>query len=74
MGAYTQLRRDQPAGEGEVSSPTVEVTFTAASPGVTVVELVHTGWERRPDGADARSNYDSGWDVVLGRYVRRIAY
>ncbi len=35
------------------------------SGGSTLVELTHTGWERRPDGAQARENYDSGWDFVL---------
>ncbi|NEA32128.1 SRPBCC domain-containing protein [Streptomyces sp. SID13031] len=35
----------------------------------TEVELVHTGWERRPDGADARESYNTGWDYVLDFYV-----
>ena len=46
----------------------VEVTFVEAPDG-TKVELVHTGWDRRPDAGDARSNYDSGWDLVFGRYA-----
>ncbi|AEG43561.1 SRPBCC domain-containing protein [Isoptericola variabilis] len=46
----------------------VEVTFRAA-PGGTAVELVHTGWDRRPDGGDARGRYDSGWDLVLRGYA-----
>jgi uncharacterized protein YndB with AHSA1/START domain len=51
----------------------VEVTFAAQSPSVTKIELTHSGWERRPDGANARSGYDSGWDVVLGWYSRGAA-
>lgn len=46
----------------------VTVTFTPVG-GDTEVELVHSGWERRPDGIRARTGYDTGWDYVLGRYV-----
>ena len=31
----------------------------------TEVRLVHTGWDNRPDGARARTGYDTGWDIVL---------
>jgi uncharacterized protein YndB with AHSA1/START domain len=51
---------------------TVSVTFHDAPDG-TRVELVHSGWERRPDGVRARAGYDTGWDYVLGRYVTRVA-
>jgi len=46
----------------------VTVTFTPVDDG-TEVALVHSGWERRPDGARARAGYDTGWDYVLGQYV-----
>jgi hypothetical protein len=46
----------------------VTVTFTPVGDD-TEVELVHSGWERRPDGVRARTGYDTGWDYVLGRYV-----
>jgi hypothetical protein len=46
----------------------VTVTFTAVDEG-TEVELVHSGWERRPDGVRARAGYDTGWDYVLAQYV-----
>jgi hypothetical protein len=55
-------------GTPEDEATEVEVTFTAAATG-TVVELVHTGWEHRPDGEGARQGYDGGWVVVLARYV-----
>lgn len=42
----------------------VEVRFTAENGG-TRVDLEHRGW----DDAEGRSNYDTGWDFVLGRYV-----
>ena len=44
----------------------VTVRFQAA-PGGTEVELTHTGWHRRRDGARIRANYDSGWVLVLDR-------
>jgi hypothetical protein len=46
----------------------VTVTFTAVDDG-TEVELVHTGWERRPDGVRARASYDTGWAYVLAQYA-----
>ncbi|GAA1548465.1 SRPBCC domain-containing protein [Kribbella lupini] len=36
--------------------------------GSTLVELTHTGWERVPDGAQVRANYDTGWAFVLRRF------
>jgi uncharacterized protein YndB with AHSA1/START domain len=60
-------------GNPEVEAGTVEVTFTLSSSGGTVVELVHSGWDRRPDGARARTSYDTGWDTVIGRFVLFIA-
>ncbi len=46
----------------------VTVTFREEKEG-TVVELVHTGWETLGEQALAtREGYDSGWDVVLGKY------
>jgi uncharacterized protein YndB with AHSA1/START domain len=53
------------AGTAETEATRVEVTFTQSGPGSTVVRLVHSGWESRPDGASARENYDSGWDPVV---------
>ncbi len=55
-------------GTPEAEATLVEVTFRPAGVG-TVVELVHTGWDRRPDGAEARSEYDGGWERVLDRYA-----
>ncbi|GAB2672386.1 SRPBCC domain-containing protein [Kribbella swartbergensis] len=50
----------------------VTVTFTAVEGG-TEVQLVHTGWERRPDGLRARVNYDTGWELVLGTYATALS-
>jgi uncharacterized protein YndB with AHSA1/START domain len=47
----------------------VEVTFSADGAG-TRVDLVHTDWEKLGDrAAESIKGYDSGWDLVLGRYV-----
>jgi len=45
----------------------VEVEFVPEGAG-TRVELEHRGWERLEDGPEARANYDTGWEFVLGRY------
>jgi uncharacterized protein YndB with AHSA1/START domain len=44
----------------------VEVRF-APEDGGTRVELEHRGWEKC--GPGERSNYDGGWEYVLGTYV-----
>jgi uncharacterized protein YndB with AHSA1/START domain len=55
-------------GAPEEAATLVEVTFTE-SPDGTIVQLAHTGWDRRADGQAARRNYDSGWDHVVGRFA-----
>ena len=59
-------------GNPESEAGLVEVTFTPDTSGDTVVELVHTGWERRADGARAREGYDTGWNIVLNQFVRTV--
>jgi len=56
-------------GTPPAEATSVEVTFTASGRGSTVVRLVHSGWERRPDGAAARDGYDSGWDPVISAFA-----
>ena len=47
----------------------LELRFTPTTGG-TQVDLEHRGWERRiEDGAAMRSSYDTGWDMVIERYV-----
>ncbi len=55
-------------GNDPARATELEVRFSETSDG-TRVHLRHTGWEARDDGAAARSDYDSGWDKVLGHYV-----
>lgn len=57
------------AGTPAEEATSVEVTFTAGEPGQTVVELVHSGWQNRPDGAAARDGYEAGWNPVMGHYA-----
>lgn len=58
------------AGTPVAEATSVEVTFTPAEEGHTVVELVHSGWENRPDGSAARAGYETGWDPVIKHYIR----
>jgi hypothetical protein len=55
-------------GSDPAQATELEVRFTAVPEG-TQVDLEHRGWERRVDGAEARPSYDSGWDMVLARYL-----
>ena len=61
------------AGTPEAEAGLVEVTFTPSGPGCTLVALVHTGWENRPDGARARASYQAGWDPVIAQYASAAA-
>jgi uncharacterized protein YndB with AHSA1/START domain len=49
----------------------VEVTFTPDADGGTVVELVHSGWERWADGEAQAENYRQGWNPVLSAFADR---
>jgi uncharacterized protein YndB with AHSA1/START domain len=55
-------------GNGPDDATTVTVRFTAVDSG-TLVELTHSGWHRRPDGATARSNYANGWITTLTAFA-----
>jgi uncharacterized protein YndB with AHSA1/START domain len=53
------------------SEPTeVDVRFIAETPGVTLVELEHRGWERLGDqGPQTRASYLNGWPGVIRRFA-----
>jgi len=61
------------AGTPVAEATSIEVTFTAGRPGETVVQLVHSGWNLRPDGEQARTGYETGWDPVIASYARQAA-
>jgi len=71
----TVIRSDPPkeltltwhAGRPAENPTLLEITFTAAPEG-TVVELVHSGWERWEDGETAANGYLEGWNAVLSRF------
>ena len=54
-------------------APATEVTVRFAAEGEdTRVDLEHGGWEGYgEEAADEAAEYDSGWDIVLGRYTGR---
>jgi uncharacterized protein YndB with AHSA1/START domain len=50
----------------------VEVRFLPDGEG-TRVELEHRGWEQLAERAtEKRNDYDTGWGVVLGKFVERM--
>jgi uncharacterized protein YndB with AHSA1/START domain len=66
-----RLRIDWKPNDDDRPPTDLEVTFAADPTGGTVVELVHSGWERLGSdvGAIARAEYaaEGGWGVVLER-------
>jgi uncharacterized protein YciI/uncharacterized protein YndB with AHSA1/START domain len=58
-------------GASQDEATDVVVTF-AAGDGVTVVTLVHSGWEAVDDPAGAAHEYGRGWPLVLGAYADRV--
>ncbi|HKH88308.1 MAG TPA: SRPBCC domain-containing protein [Acidimicrobiales bacterium] len=61
------------AGRPADDATLLEVRFTAGAAGGTVVELVHSGWERWADGLAHSEGYSEGWDIVLDRFAGRAA-
>jgi uncharacterized protein YndB with AHSA1/START domain len=56
-------------GRGRETAQEVEVTFTPEGDG-TRVDLRHWGWEKLGERMEAVvADYDTGWDLVIGRYV-----
>jgi uncharacterized protein YndB with AHSA1/START domain len=45
----------------------VEIRFAADGNG-TRIELEHSGWDQDARTRDARKNYDSGWEMILGHF------
>ncbi len=60
-------------GRDASTAQEVELRFVAAGTGARV-ELEHRRWETLGDRAvETRQGYDTGWDMVLSRYVDRAA-
>jgi uncharacterized protein YndB with AHSA1/START domain/uncharacterized protein YciI len=58
-------------GHDQGKATDVHITFVSDD-GVTVVTLVHSGWEAVDDPAEAAHEYGQGWSLVLDRYARRV--
>lgn len=57
--------------EAPADATEVEVTFEEEGPGCRL-RLVHSGWERRREGALWRGRYDVGWDGVLAKLAASV--
>jgi uncharacterized protein YndB with AHSA1/START domain len=57
------------AGRAADETTRVEVNFSDDGNGGTVVELVHSDWERWHDGAKQAAGYREGWDTVIQAFV-----
>jgi uncharacterized protein YndB with AHSA1/START domain len=54
-------------GRAADTAQQVEIKFSDAGAGMTLVKLTHTGWERLGEKAvEARKRYEEGWAFVLG--------
>jgi uncharacterized protein YndB with AHSA1/START domain len=57
-------------GQARADATDVVITFETTAEDVCRVSIVHTGWERLGDRAQARRNGNqAGWAAVLPRYV-----
>ena len=56
-------------GRDPETAQQVEIRFSDVRD-ATIVELVHSGWEKDGEGVEEmRGRYSGGWDHVLGRFV-----
>ena len=51
----------------------IEIEFAPTGRDTCTMTLTHRGWDRRPDGAEWRGNYDQGWNGVLAGYKETLA-
>ena len=58
-------------GRDPAEATVVHVTF-AADEDVTLVTLVHTGWEAIAEPAETAHEYGKGWPLVLAEYATRV--
>lgn len=54
---------------GNAGTTEVDIRFTADGNG-TRIDVAHSGWEKLADGETHAANYTTGWDGVLGAFVR----
>jgi uncharacterized protein YndB with AHSA1/START domain len=58
-------------GEGTDLATLVEVTFSEASDGGTLVDLLHTGWAvHGTEAASRAADYQQGWTALLEGFAK----
>jgi hypothetical protein len=67
-GVLIQLSWYRGSGPGAASR--LEVSFEQDGPEISVVRLVHSGWENAPAGGSAREEYAEEWPAILAKYAR----
>jgi uncharacterized protein YndB with AHSA1/START domain len=58
-------------GREQAEATDVHITF-ASDEGVTLVTLVHTGWDAVAEPAETAHEYGQGWPLVLAEYAGRV--
>ena len=70
LGPSSRLHHLLEAESRRSSPDRVTVRFDALAGQQTDIEFVHRGWEALGDAAaEARGNYDEGWDEVLAAFT-----
>jgi uncharacterized protein YciI len=67
-----RLRLTWHPGTGADHASEVEVSFAEVVEDQTLVTVEHRGWERLPDPAAARKEFDHGWPQVIEAYTRQL--
>jgi uncharacterized protein YndB with AHSA1/START domain/uncharacterized protein YciI len=66
------LRLAWHAGQDSTRATDLTITFEPLD-GVTLITLVHGGWERTEHPAEAAEEYGNGWPTVLDRFAGRVS-
>ncbi len=59
-------------GTDRAEATEVEFRLTPLAADATLVEVVHRGWDRWEDGAQAAAEYDDGWPRVLAALAEEV--
>ena len=63
LGYLWHIRRDRD------DATDVDILFTDLGNGRTLIEIVHTGWERLEDGPDWRTANERAWTTLMPAYL-----
>jgi uncharacterized protein YndB with AHSA1/START domain/uncharacterized protein YciI len=67
-----RLRMSWHPGRPAANSTVVEVTFAPVTATQTLVTVTHDDWERFAEPTASRTEYGSGWPLVLTRYATSV--